>query len=359
MIITLMTVAFLMSAWLTLHLSRPETLFCILDEPNARSLHTHPIPVSGGIAILMAFTLSAFLACWHYVPIPDFFWLCISGLLIAVISFIDDCRHVSALYRLLVHCLAAYFLLWQGEFWVTQLILPGLIWTWSPFVQISFSFLFLVWMINLYNFMDGMDGFAGGMAVFGFGTLAILGGLADHQLFMVINLIVASAAGGFLLFNFPPARVFMGDAGSSSLGFLAAAFSLWGNREGIFPLWIAVLLFSPFIVDASATLLQRLLRGEKIWLAHKTHYYQRLVQLGWGHKRTVLWEYVLMAACSFSALLAPLLPTYAQWGLLVAWSFIYFLLMYFVNWLEQQKKNLTNKFIANSEWATRKNFYRS
>jgi UDP-N-acetylmuramyl pentapeptide phosphotransferase/UDP-N-acetylglucosamine-1-phosphate transferase len=358
MIITLMTVAFLISAWLTRYLSRPETVFCILDEPNARSLHTHPTPVSGGIAILMAFTLSALLTCWYYVPKPDFFWLCISGLLIAIISLLDDCHHISALYRLLVHCIAAYILLWQGEFWITQLILPGFVWAWPTFLQTSFSFLFIVWMINLYNFMDGMDGFAGGMAVFGFGTLAILGGLGNHQLFMIINLIIASAAGGFLLFNFPPARVFMGDAGSSSLGFLAAALSLWGNREGIFPLWVAVLLFSPFIVDASATLLQRLSRGEKIWLAHKTHYYQRLVQLGWGHKRTVLWEYVLMAACSLSAVLAPSLPAYAQWGLLVAWTVVYCVLMYLVNWLEQ-KKNLTNRVHASSEWRTQNNSYSS
>ena len=190
-----------------------------------------------------------------------------------------------------------------------------------------------MWMINLYNFMDGMDGFAGGMTVIGFGTLAVIG--VEHQLFMTMNLLVVSATCGFLLFNFPPAKIFMGDVGSSSLGFLAAGFSLWGNYEGIFPLWIALLIFSPFIVDATVTLLHRLFRGEKVWQAHKFHYYQRLVELGWGHKRTVLWEYVLMGACSISALIAPLLPFYGQGALLIGRSIIYIGLMSWVNRLEK------------------------
>ncbi len=334
MILILTTVTFWLSALLTLYFSHPETLLLILDKPNARSLHSHPIPINGGIAIITTLAIAILWLNWHYIPIQKYFWIFGSGLLIAIISFVDDCCDVNVLYRLFVHFIAACLLLWQGEFWLTQLVLPGLTWTWLPFWQVSISCLFVVWMVNMYNFMDGMDGLAGGMAVFGFGTLAIFGWLADQQLFMVINLLVASAVGGFLVFNFPPARIFMGDVGSSSLGFLAAAFSLWGSRENILPLWVALLLFSPFIVDATVTLLRRLWQGEKIWLAHKSHYYQRLVQIGWGHKRTVLWEYVLMAMCSVSALLVPLLPIYAQWGLVIVWIFIYIFLIYLVSWLE-------------------------
>lgn len=331
-LIILIAVAFIVSALLTLYLSHPKTALQILDHPNGRSLHSQPTPSGGGIAIFIAFSLSTFLAAWRYLPMPEYFiYIYMSCLSIAIISFIDDYRQVSISYRLIVHFLAAYLLLWQGEFWIT--------WELPPFFQISLSFLFVIWMINLYNFMDGMDGFAGGMAIFGFGTLALLGWMAEHQLFMVTNLIVASAVAGFLLLNFPPARIFMGDIGSSSLGFLAAAFSLWGNREGILPLWVALLLFSPFIVDATVTLARRLLRGEKFWQAHKSHYYQRLVELGWGHKRTVLLEYVLMAACSVSALLALQLPVYAQWSLLVGWSFVYVLLMYLIGWLERLESN--------------------
>jgi UDP-N-acetylmuramyl pentapeptide phosphotransferase/UDP-N-acetylglucosamine-1-phosphate transferase len=336
MILTLMVVAFLISVLLTGYFSRPENKLCLLDKPNARSLHTRPVPVMGGIAILAGLTLSAIFTYWYYAPAPYFLWIGFSGLLIAIVSFMDDCYHISALYRLLVHFIAAILFLWQGEFWLTHLALPNVTWELPPFLQISLSFLFVVWMLNLYNFMDGMDGFAGGMAIFGFGTFAVLGGLADHLLFLTMNLIIASAVGGFLIFNFPPAKIFMGDMGASSLGFLAAAFSLWGNREDIFPLWVALLLFSPFIVDATITLFRRTLRGEKIWLAHKSHYYQRLVQLGWGHKRTVLWEYALMAICSVSAMLALFLPIYAQWRLLIGWTFIYILLIYIVNLLERR-----------------------
>ncbi|MBE9562938.1 MAG: glycosyltransferase family 4 protein, partial [Proteobacteria bacterium] len=284
----LICLAFVLSAGLTLYFSHPKTFLCILDKPNERSLHEQPTPVTGGVAILLACAITLFLVDLFYFPIQDYSWLFFSCFLIAIISFIDDCRQIFIPYRLLIHCVAAILLLWNYDFGILfELEIP-------KFLQITISFLFIVWMTNLYNFMDGMDGFAGGMAIFGFGTFAILGGLADQQLFMWLNLIITSSVGGFLIFNFPPAKIFMGDVGASSLGFLAAAFSLWGNHDGIFSLWIALLIFSPFIVDATVTLLRRLLAGEKIWLAHKSHYYQRLVQIGWGHKRTVLWEYALM-----------------------------------------------------------------
>ena len=191
--------------------------------------------------------------------------------------------------------------------------------------------------MNLYNFMDGMDGFAGGMAVIGFGTFAVFGWLAGQQLFAALNLIVAAAAGGFLLFNFPAARIFMGDIGSSSLGFLAAAFMLWADRNGIFPLWIGVLVFSPFIVDATVTLIRRILRRDKFWEAHKRHYYQRLVQLGWGHRRTVLWEYAVMVLCAVSALIARYLAPSGQWIMIAMWLLAYLVIMIVVHELEARR----------------------
>jgi hypothetical protein len=147
------------------------------------------------------------------------------------------------------------------------------------------------------------------------------------------------AAGEYLLFNFPPARIFMGDAGSSLLGFLAAGLSLWGSVEGIFPLWIAVLVFSPFIVDATVTLGRRLWRRERVWEAHKSHCYQRLVQLGWGHRKTVLWEYLLMMLCSISAVAALYLAPAHQWLLLVSWIFVYVILIALVSRLEGRARS--------------------
>jgi len=190
--------------------------------------------------------------------------------------------------------------------------------------------------------MDGMDGFAGGMTVIGFTIFAILGIQSGETLYATLCLVIASSALGYLIFNFPPAKIFMGDVGSSTLGFLVAAFSLWASRDGIFPLWVAVLVFSPFIVDATITLIRRLVKGEKVWIAHKTHYYQRLVQLGWGHRRTVLWEYLLMILCGISAIAASKMDGTQQWILLIIWVLIYSTLIYYINELEIRHKNCSN-----------------
>ena len=115
----------------------------------------------------------------------------------------------------------------------------------------------------------------------------------------------------------------MGDAGSSVLGYLAAAMSLWGVQLQLFPLWIALLVFSPFIVDATWTLLRRLSKGEKIWLPHREHLYQRLVQAGWGHRKTVLAAYLLMAGCAAAALYLNQAPPLEQWIGILCWCVIY------------------------------------
>lgn len=171
---------------------------------------------------------------------------------------------------------------------------------------------FIVWMVNLYNFMDGMDGLAGGMAVFGFGTLGVLGLLAGDPGYAGICWVIAASAAGFLVWNFPPARIFMGDTGSSTLGLMAAALSLWAGARDLFPLWIAVLVFFPFIFDSTVTLLRRSLEGKRVWEAHRTHYYQRLVQTGWTHRRTTLWEYAAMAVCAAGAVSALRAPVTVQ-----------------------------------------------
>jgi len=344
MILFLILLALSISISLNYYLCHPQAALAWLDEPNHRSLHTQATPRTGGIGLLGGFIVAVLIACWSYSGLSPAMqqsaWLCWSALLVMLISGWDDYRHVPILLRLGVHGLAASLLLWQGQYGLTELLMPGLIVP-LPFVlQIALSMLFIMWMVNLYNFMDGMDGLAGGMAIFGFGTLALLGGMADNTLFMLMNVLLVSAVAGFLWFNFPPAKIFMGDTGASSLGFLAAGFSLWGQQAGIFPLWVAILIFSPFIVDATLTLCKRLWRREKVWQAHKTHYYQRLVQLGWGHKRTVLWAYGLMLGCSLSALLAMSLPILGQWLLLAGWLGIYIGIVVWVRRLEQQK-NLT------------------
>jgi UDP-N-acetylmuramyl pentapeptide phosphotransferase/UDP-N-acetylglucosamine-1-phosphate transferase len=211
-----------------------------------------------------------------------------------------------------------------GMLWA-DIDLPWAHWHLARTAALALTGLYVVWSINLYNFMDGMDGFAGGMAVFGFGALAVLGWQGGDPTFAAAAAITAAAAGGFLTSNFPPARIFLGDTGSSTLGLLAAGLSLLGVQRGLFPLWVAWLAFSPFIVDATWTLLRRLGRGERLWEAHRSHHYQRLVLAGWGHRKTLLRSYVLMAACAATAVAAARMPPAEQTWLVVQWAAIYLL----------------------------------
>ena len=248
-----------------------------LDHPNPRSLHATPTPRLGGIGVI-----AGMLAAWIYVGVQFDLRLMLAFALLVGVSLLDDLKGVSVPWRLIAHFTSA--LLGMAA------LLDAAYGIWLTFA----AALATVWMTNLYNFMDGADGLAGGMAVFGFGAyglVALAGG--DFQ-FAAINLSVAAAALGLLWFNFPPARVFMGDVGAIPLGYLAAVLGVAGWVRGDWPIWFGAVVFSPFIVDASWTLLKRLVRGARVWQAHREHCYQRLVQSGWGHRKTVLAEYGLM-----------------------------------------------------------------
>jgi UDP-N-acetylmuramyl pentapeptide phosphotransferase/UDP-N-acetylglucosamine-1-phosphate transferase len=328
---------FAVSALVTHRLVRAGSRRWLLDHPNERSLHQRPTTRSGGLAITLAVLLGGIGIGFLTSASDQLLWLGIGSLIIVTVSFRDDLSHVHPAIRISVHFLVALMLVFVG-FAIDAVVLPGLRWQLFPWLATVVTCLYVAWLINLYNFMDGMDGFAGGMGVFGFGTLAVLGALDGQAVFAGLSGVIAAAAGGYLLFNFPPARIFMGDAGSSLLGFLAAGLSLWASAAGIFPLWIAVLVFSPFIVDATVTLGRRLWRRERVWEAHKSHCYQRLVQLGWGHRKTVLWEYFLMMLCSASAVLALYIEPTQQWWLLTSWIIVYVILIALVNWLEARAR---------------------
>jgi hypothetical protein len=161
----------------------------------------------------------------------------------------------------------------------------------------------MLWVTNLFNFMDGADGLAGGMALFAFGTYGYVAAATGVMPLGLWSLAVAGAAAGFLLFNFSPARVFLGDGGSITVGFLAGAFGIWGWAADAWPVWFPFLVSAPFFLDATATILRRMLSGEPFWRAHREHYYQRMIRSGWSHRRTALCEYMLMAASAGLAVL--------------------------------------------------------
>jgi len=273
------------------------------DIPNERSLHDKPVPRVGGIGLMTGIAagwmlLSPFWSWWIVLPVLGLFAL----------SLLDDLRGLSARTRLIAHFVAALLALSASSISILWLI---------PLL------LFAVWMTNLYNFMDGSDGLAGGMALFGFGSYGIGAWLAGNEGFALLNFCIAGSALGFLLFNFHPAKVFMGDAGSIPLGFLAAMLGIHGWQAGLWPLWFPLLVFSPFIADATLTLLKRMMRGEKLSQAHRSHYYQRLVQMGWGHRNTALAEYALMALMAAAALSVLALPASGQYTMLLLAAALY------------------------------------
>jgi UDP-N-acetylmuramyl pentapeptide phosphotransferase/UDP-N-acetylglucosamine-1-phosphate transferase len=327
-------VAFAVSALVTTWLARASHAR-LLDRPNERSLHDLPVPRSGGLGMLSGLVVG-WLALWAAGGAgAELATIALAVGLVAAISLWDDLGDVSRRLRLAVHVLAAILLGLGGLLW-RGLDAPGLSWAFPAPLAWMLTLLFVVWMINLYNFMDGMDGFAGGMAVLGFGALGVLGWRAGDPGFAVAAACVAASAGGFLTRNFPPARIFLGDLGSSTLGLLAAALSLWGATRGLFPLWAAWLVFSPFIVDATWTLLRRLINRERVWEAHRSHHYQRLVLSGWGHRKTVLTAYLVMVAAGACAVAAPTMTVPDQWALLGVWAAIYGLIHYRVRLAERQ-----------------------
>lgn len=257
----------------------------LLDHPNARSLHERPVPRTGGVGITAGIAVSLSLVS------PVSWWpLWIGAVLLVTISFLDDLRNLPIVSRLVVHFIAATGFVWGMLLWKIGL-------GWSAVAVIA-----IVWMINLYNFMDGMDGLAGGMATIGFSYLSVAAWVGGHWPLALVSASIGAASGAFLLFNFHPARMFLGDAGSTTLGFLAAGLGLIGWEDGLWSIWFPILVFSPFIMDATLTLAKRIFRGERFWQAHRQHWYQRLVLSGWSHRKTALAEYGLMCVCGAGAL---------------------------------------------------------
>jgi UDP-GlcNAc:undecaprenyl-phosphate/decaprenyl-phosphate GlcNAc-1-phosphate transferase len=294
----------------------------IVDHPNERSLHQLPTPRIGGIALMAGIA-----AGWSALAAPPPWPLVTSLGVLVALSLLDDWRGLPVALRFVAQALIVigYLLLGAPELQPITL-LPG-------------AWLAMLWMVNLYNFMDGSDGLAGGMAVFGFGTYACAAWLMGNPALMSLSACVAAAAAGFLWFNFHPAKVFMGDAGSIPLGFLAAALGLMGIVQGSWPVWFPVVVFAPFVTDATVTLFRRLSRGEKVWRAHRTHYYQRLVQSGWGHRGVALGEYGLMGLTGLAAVWAIKQPPTLQGATLGALGGIYVMLMIWVDrkWARHMK----------------------
>lgn len=255
-----------------------------LDIPNERSSHTRPTPRGGGLAVVVVVLVFTWLA----VPsTPAFSWramaaLTLGALLIAGVSWLDDMRPVSFWVRLLVHALGAGIAM-AGIGIIREIGLPFGLDLFLGWIGFPLTLVWIVGLTNAYNFMDGIDGIAGGQAVVAGLGWAILGLIGGQPMVGVMGLLIAAASLGFLGYNWPPARIFMGDVGSAFLGFAFAALTVLAAQSDPVFVLAGIVLMWPFIFDAVFAFTRRLCRGEKVWAAHRSHFYQRLVISGLSH----------------------------------------------------------------------------
>ncbi len=259
----------------------------LLDTPNERSNHTRATPRGGGLAIV-DLTFTGWLLSLFVVENMTHYWpLMASLLLLAGVSFMDDRTSLPAGLRLfcqLLACTLTLHLLHPGAHVINEQL---------PFMlDRTIAIIAFMWFINLFNFMDGIDGISGAETLHLIaGIVAVIAlipelGLAEHQRLLIILSLVAGATIGFLYYNWHPAKIFMGDIGSISIGFLLGYSLIYLAIAGYWQ--IALVLPAYYLFDSTYTLLKRLLRGEKVWQAHSEHYYQRAVRSGLSHAQVVL-----------------------------------------------------------------------
>ena len=268
-------------------LSRPPAVGAssLFDIPNHRSAHINPTPRGGGVGIVIAFLLAAgWLTFTQTLPLLTILGLVGSSFIVALVGFLDDWKTLlSARYRLAVHFFAAaIFLLAVGG--IPAFVAFGLVVNlgWAGNILAA---VYLVWLVNLFNFMDGIDGIASVEAITVSLSGALLWWLTTGSDSWMIAAVLAAAVAGFLCWNHPPAKIFMGDAGSCFLGFTLGALALWSGIESQPLFWSWSILLGCFVVDATTTLVRRVIRGERFDEAHRSHVYQYAARKFKSHKR--------------------------------------------------------------------------
>lgn len=268
-------------------ISRPSSLGAssLFDIPNHRSAHINPTPRGGGVGIVVAFLLAAsWLTFAQTVPFLIMVGLVCSSFAVALVGFLDDWKSLlSARHRLAVHFLAAVmFLLSVGGIpaFVAFGVVVDLGWAGN-----ILAVMYLVWLVNLFNFMDGIDGIAAVEAITVSLSGALLWWLTTGSDSWMIAVVLAASVAGFLCWNHPPAKIFMGDAGSCFLGMTLGALALWSGIESQQLFWSWSILLGCFVVDATTTLVRRVIRGERFDEGHRSHVYQYAARKLMSHKR--------------------------------------------------------------------------
>ncbi len=272
-----------------------------VDVPNTRSSHDAPKPRYGGIAIVAGFYAALAFLVLTTPGASDFWPLALGGGLLFATGLIDDARGLGAGVRLLIQIGAATILVLTGNI-IGRVDLPVVGEVTFGWMSIPLTIMFVIGSINAYNFIDGIDGLAAGSAFIASAFLALIAWSLGHIPLAILFLAVGGSSLGFLQFNFPPSRLFMGDGGSTFLGYFFAYAAIAGNRlSPELPFVVPALILSSLYLDAGLTVVNRLLRGERLFQPHRTHYYQRLLQIGLNHKQVTLLEYLITILLGVSA----------------------------------------------------------
>jgi Fuc2NAc and GlcNAc transferase len=266
----------ILSLFLTYFIKNYAIKKSLVATVNERSSHTVPTPHGGGIALSITWFVGLFYLYFTGEIEQNLFFALLVGAIISIVSFFDDIYELTPKIRLLAQAVVAigglYFL---GGF---DTLTFGIFDIQNPILTNIFAFFMIVWFINLYNFLDGINGYAGSEAVFlSLAGFILFGG--DHYIVLAVSTL------GFLYWNWNKAKIFMGDVGSTLLGYNVAIFTIYYANQNSGSFWIWIMLFGVFWFDATVTLLRRKLNGEKLSQAHRKHAYQRLTQSGWSHYR--------------------------------------------------------------------------
>ncbi|MFO3073681.1 glycosyltransferase family 4 protein, partial [Legionella pneumophila serogroup 1] len=272
----------------------------LIDIPNERNLHSRPTVRGGGVVFI---GLSLF--CWFFICNSQFFLtleqfiFSIAIILIATISFIDDLYNLSVKIRFLFQCLIAFLTV---IFIAPSQLDFGLLLFENTYLIAFFLFFAVIWAINHFNFMDGLDGFCASQAIFLLAAYAFFFNSAGSPVYQEFCLILISSLAGFLIFNFPPAKIFMGDVGSASLGLITFFIAIIAQKNYQIPILYWFILNSLFLFDSTVTLIRRIIKHEKWFSPHKKHAYQRLKQLGINSRFILLGQTIINGSLFLSVI---------------------------------------------------------
>jgi len=286
--------------WGTIRLARKVG---VMDLPNERSSHSVPTPRMGGVAMVAASVFS--LACWTFLVAGGAFFaglvwtVPLFALAMSGLGLWDDLSDLSPLFRFTVQIAGSAAILLVLAMKVPSFRLAG--YSVPAAIWVPVGAVGLVWMLNLYNFMDGIDGLAGGEAAVAASFFFLLFAHYGESGWAAANLFLASASMGFLVFNWPPASVFMGDAGSLFLGGFFGMQAIVAAMMTPVPFVVLALPFSNFILDTTVTLIRRVCGGEQWYAPHRSHFYQRMTDLGMSHAKVTVLELVAVVLSCLAA----------------------------------------------------------